>query len=159
MKQIDVGLTEPKVRKKAGDERQVKSTAIKGNQQIITLYGLLELLQVLPADEVVRLEAIIETDDGNFVVVTAYTRGLDVQKTAAVSEVLIEPPALGRGEAVVEVTGLPAVLNGLVELSGDASPLPSIFWPILEVKLQVIPGEDSPTPEFNFCLWSDMGQM
>jgi hypothetical protein len=107
----------------------------------------------------VRLEAVIETDDGNFVVVTAYTRGLDVQKTAAASEVPIEPPALGRGEAVVEITGLPAVLNGLVELSGDASPLPSIFWPILEVKLQVIPGEDSTAPEFYLCLWSNMGQM
>jgi hypothetical protein len=93
------------------------------------------------------------------VVVTAYTRGLDIQKTAAVLEVLIEPPALGRGEAVVEVTGLPAVLIGLVELPGDASPLPSIFWPILEVKLKVIPGEDSPAPEFNFCLWSNVGQM
>ena len=59
--------------------------------------------------------------------VTAYTRGLDVQKTAAVSEVPIEPPALGRGEAVVEVSGLAAVLNGLVKLPGDASPLLSIF--------------------------------
>ena len=159
MKQIDVGLTEPKVGKKAGDERQVKSTAIKGNQQIITLYGILELLQVFPADEVVRLEAVIETDDGNFVVVTAYTRGLDVQKTAAASEVPIEPPALGRGEAVVEVTGLPAVLNGLVELPGYASPLPSIFGPILEVKLQVIPGEDSPTPEVNLGPGADVGEV
>jgi hypothetical protein len=159
MKQIDVGLTEPKVGKKAGDERQVKSTAIEGNQQIITLYGFLELLQVFPVDEVVRLEAVIETNDGNFVVVTAYTRGLDVQKTAAVSEVLIEPPALGRGEAVVEVSGLAAVFNGLVELPGYASPLPSIFWPILEVKLQVIPGENTPAPEVNLGPGADVGEV
>ena len=148
MKQIDVGLTELEVGEKAGDEGEVKSTAIKGNQQIITLYGILELLQIFPVDEVVHLEAVIETDDGNFVVVTAHTRGLDVQKTAAVSEVPIEPPALGRGEAVVEVSGLPAVLNGLVELPGYASPSLSIFRPILEVKLQVSPGENSPAPEF-----------
>ncbi|PNV86586.1 MAG: hypothetical protein C0610_05910, partial [Desulfobacteraceae bacterium] len=79
--------------------------------------------------------------------------------TAADSEVPIEPPALGRGEAVVEITGLPAVLNGLVELSGDASPLPSIFWPILEVKLQVIPGEDSPAPEVNLGPGADVGEV
>ena len=159
MKQIDVGLTEPKIEKKPGDEGEVKSTAIKGNQQIITLYGILKLLQVLPVDEVVHLKAVIETNDGNFVVVTAYTRGLDVQKTAAVSEVLIEPPALGRGEAVVEVTGLAAVLNGLVELPGYASPLPSIFWPILEVKLQVIPGENTPAPEVNLGPGADVGEV
>ncbi len=159
MKQIDVGLTELEVGEKTGDEGEVKPTAIKGNQQIITLYGILELLQVFPVDEVVRLEAVIETDDGNFVVVTAHTRGLDVQKTAAVSEVLIEPPALGRGEAVVEVSGLAAVLNGLVELPGYASPSLSIFWPILEVKLQVIPGEDSPAPEIDLGPGADVGEV
>jgi hypothetical protein len=108
MKQIDVGLTEPKVGKKAGEERQVKSTAIKGNQQIIILYNVLELLQVLPVYKVVSLEAVKKTDDGNFVVVTAYTSGLDVQKTAAVLEVAIESPTLGRGEEVVKVSGLAA---------------------------------------------------
>ena len=159
MKQIDVGLTELEVGEKPGDEGEVKSTAIKGNQQIITLYGILELLQVFPVDEVVHLEAVIETDDGNFVVVTAYTRGLDVQKTATVSEVPIEPPAFGRGEAVVEVIGLAAVLNGLVELPGYASPLPSIFRPILEVKLQVIPGEDSPAPEIDLGPGADVGEV
>ena len=159
MKQIDVGLTELEVGEKTGDEGEVKSTAIKGNQHIITLYSILELLQVFPVDEVVHLEAVIETNDGDFVVVTAYTRGLDVQKTATVSEVLIESPALGRGESVVEVSGLAAVLNGLVELPGDASPLPSIFWPILEVKLQVIPGENSPAPEVNLRPGADVGQM
>jgi hypothetical protein len=159
MKQIDVGLTEPKVGKKAGDERQVKSTAIKGNQQIITLYGIFELFQVLPVDEVVRLEAVIEADDGNFVVVTAHARGLDVQKAAAVSEVPIEPPALGRGEAVVEVTGLAAVLNGLVELAGYASPAFGIFGPILKMKLQVIPGENSPAPEIDLGPGTDVGEV
>jgi hypothetical protein len=108
MKQIVVGLAEPEVGKKAGEERQVKSTAIKGNQQIIILYRVLELLQVLPADEVVRLETVIKTNDGNFVVVTAYTSGLDVQKTAAILEVAIESPTLGRGEEVVKVSGLAA---------------------------------------------------
>jgi hypothetical protein len=108
---------------------------------------------------VVRLEAVIETNDSNFVVATAYTRGLDVQKTAAVSEVLIEPPALGRGEAVVEVTCLAAVLNGLVELPGYASLLPSIFWPILEVKLQVIPGENTPAPEVDLGPGADVGEV
>jgi hypothetical protein len=159
MKQIDVGLTEPKVGKKAGDERQVKSTTIKCNQQIIILYGLLELLQVLSVDEVLRLEAIIETDDGNFVVVTAYTRGLDVQKSAAVSEVPIEPPALGRGKVVEKVGGLAAGVNGLVELPGYESPPFGIFRPILKMKLQVIPGENALAPKFNLCLRSNMGEV
>ena len=159
MKQIDVGLTEPKVGKKAGDERQVKSTTIKCNQQIIILYGFLELLQVLSVDEVVRLEAIIETDDGNFVVVTAYTRGLDVQKTAAVSEVPIEPPALGRGKVVEKVGGLAAGVNGLVELPGYESPPFGIFRPILKMKPKVIPGENALAPKFNLCLRSNVGQM
>jgi hypothetical protein len=159
MKQIDVGLTEAKVGKKAGDERQVKSAAIKGNQQIITLYGILELLQVFPVDEVVRLEAIVETDDGNFVIVTAYTRGLDVQKTAAVSEVPIESPALGRGEVVVKVGGLAAGVDGLVELSSYESLAFGIFRPILKMKLQVVPGENPLTPEVNFGPGADVGQM
>ncbi len=159
MKQIDVGLTEPEVGKETSDKRQVESAAVKGNQQVIILYGFLELLQVFPVDEVVRLEAIIETDDGNFVVVTAYTRGLDVQKTAAVSEVSIESPALERGEVVVEVRGLAAGVDGLVEPSGNESPAFGIFRPIFEMKLQIIPGENAPTPEINFCLRSNVGQM
>jgi hypothetical protein len=159
MKQIDVGLTEAKVGKKAGDERQVKSAAIKGNQQIITLYGILELLQVFPVDEVVRLEAIVETDDGNFVIVTAYTRGLDVQKTAAVLEVPIESPALGRGEVVVKVGGLAAGVDGLVELSSYESLAFGIFRPILKMKLQVVPGENPPAPEVHFGPGADVGEV
>jgi hypothetical protein len=159
MKQIYVGLAEPKIGQKAGDERQVKSTAVKGNQQIIILYGFLELLQVLPVDEVVRLEAIIETDDGNFVIVTAYTRGLDVQKSAAVSKVLIEPPTFGRGEVVVKVSGLAAGVDGLVELPGYASPSFGIFRPILKMKLQIIPGENALAPEIDLGPRADVGEV
>ena len=159
MKQIDVGLTEPEVGEKTGDKGEVKSTAIKGNQQIIPLYGLLEVLQVFPVDEVVHLVAVIETDDGDFMVVTAHTRGLDIQEAAAALEVPIEPPAFGRGEAVVEIRRLAAVLNGLVQLPGYASPSFGIFRPIFEMKLQIVPGENSPAPKFNFCPWADVGEV
>jgi hypothetical protein len=159
MKQIDVGLPEPEVVKETSDKRQIESAAVKGNQQVIILYGFLELLQVFPVDEVVRLEAIIETDDGNFVVVAAYTRGLDVQETAAASKVPIESPALGRWEVVVKIGCLAAVFDGLVELPGYEAPAFGIFRPILKMKLQVIPGENSPPPKINLGQGADVGQM
>ena len=103
--------------------------------------------------------AIIETDDGNFVVVTAYTRGLDVQKTAAVSEVPIEPPALGRGEVVEKVGGLAAGVNGLVELLDYESSPFGIFRPIPKMKLKVIPGENALAPEVDLGSGADVGEV
>ena len=100
-----------KIEETPGYKGQIKSSPVEGDNQIISLDGILESLEVLTIHKLMNLCAIVETDHGNFVVVTAHAGSFDVKETATVFEVPVKAPALRRGEAVVEVSSLANILH------------------------------------------------
>jgi hypothetical protein len=76
-----------------------------------------------------------------------------------VLEPTVQSPALGRGETSVEIGGSPPVFHGLSKEAGHFPASIGNGGPIFQVEIQVVPGEDALTPEGDFGLGADVGEM
>lgn len=77
------------------DAGQVETSAVEGDHQLKVQNGVFKLFQVDSLDECPVMSAIIEAYDGNVRPVIGSTRRLNVQESALVSEIAIQPPAFG----------------------------------------------------------------
>lgn len=59
----------------------------------------------------------------------------------------------------MKISSLIPVLPGLPEAGLHQVAVITIAGPMVKVQLQLVPGENTLTPEVDFCLWADEGQM
>jgi hypothetical protein len=140
MQQVDMSLTELQVGKKAGDKRQIKSAAIKGDQKIVGFHRILEFIHILTIDKVVGVFAVVDTDYGNFMTIDSSTCGFDIQKSTTLSKISVKPPALRGWQYFVKIRSLVPVLSGFLQPGLYQSAVFPVAGPIPQVQLEWLPG-------------------
>jgi hypothetical protein len=159
MEKVDVGLAYTKIGKKSSDKREVEPTAVEGNQKIKTVDGVFEFFKIFTIDEVVYVCAVVQADYSNFMAVGSHPGSLNINKGTTMREIPVQPPLLGGRKDVVEVKGLFPVFPGFLQPVCHELPSLPIPWPILQVHLKVVPGQDTLPPEIDLRPRTNVGKM
>jgi hypothetical protein len=159
VEKVDVGLACTKIGKKSIDKRKVEPAAVEGKQKFKTVDNVFEFFEIFSIDEVVHLYAVVQPDYGNFMAVGSQAGSLNIDKGTTMGVVSVESPLLGGRKNVVKVKGLFPVFSGFLQPVCHELPSLPIPWPILQVHLKVVPGQDTLPPEIDLRPRTNVGKM